>query len=742
MRFALILAWLSAMAATQARGASEVSGKVEMPDICRPEVSPAVASLEPAQGTTTPAAPASNGPTEMTLVDQRGLQFVPRVQAMTLGGTVQFHNSDSETHSVHTVTPGFGFNMSMGANRSENWVPEKAGVVRLACDVHGHMKGYIVVSPSPWVAVCSREGRFKFRDVPAGRYTLKVWHEMGDPLTREVEVREGSDVGLEGLTLTTTAVATGKAAVAPVLPWTQVIDNISVNLAASLESASRPGQLKKARRLAEDSYWGEFEVSDMETAVRMHLGFARKGELEGKFYAIFSAVRKVADGKLPANQLADLNRDLLLDLVKAANELNSKGVTDSKHLHIKGAAANKAAAADASVSSVNPREQLARLTRGLNRIREQAENGEASEAASAMTTVYFSDFEPIERYLDARKPQEVRPLEIRFNAIRGEVDSGLKGADLSARFDGLVAEVETALAKCEAQRSGTFGPAFVESLVLILREGIEVILLLTMLLALVAKTEQPGALKAIWWGVGLAVVASALTALGLNLLVSSARGRAREVVEGLVMLAASGVLFYVSYWLISQSESKRWMDFLKRHAKVGGVGTLALTAFLAVYREGAETALLYQAMIGAQGQTRPGMIGLLSGIGVGLVLLVGVAIVIRATSVRLPLRAFFKVSGIVLFGMAVVFAGNGVFELQSSGMLKTTQLSWLSWLGEGVPLLGIYPTVQTISVQALMLVGAGLALALLLSGDSSAAPAGAPASKPPLGPAPTAGARV
>ena len=79
------------------------------------------------------------------------------------------------------------------------------------------------------------------------------------------------------------------------------------------------------------------------------------------------------------------------------------------------------------------------------------------------------------------------------------------------------------------------------------------------------------------------------------------------------MLLAAGVLFYVSYWLISQSESRRWLDFLKRQAQrgveLGGRGTLALTAFLAVYREGAETALMYQAMLGSQGQSRAGLVG-------------------------------------------------------------------------------------------------------------------------------------
>ena len=176
-------------------------------------------------------------------------------------------------------------------------------------------------------------------------------------------------------------------------------------------------------------------------------------------------------------------------------------------------------------------------------------------------------------------PQDVRPLELRFSAIRGEVGTGLKGKPLAATLAGLQSEVESALDRSAAEPAGTFGPAFVASLVTILREGVEVILVLAMLIALATRTGQSesevgaaartGALRAIAWGVALAVVASLGTAVGLNLLVASTQGRTRELLEGVVMLLAAGVLFYVSYWLISQSESRRWLDFLKRQAQRG-----------------------------------------------------------------------------------------------------------------------------------------------------------------------------
>jgi high-affinity iron transporter len=127
---------------------------------------------------------------------------------------------------------------------------------------------------------------------------------------------------------------------------------------------------------------------------------------------------------------------------------------------------------------------------------------------------------------------------------------------------------------------------------------------------------------------------------------------------------------------------------------------------------------MYQAMLGSQGQSRAGFVGLAAGLGVGLLMLAVVALVVRATSVRLPLRAFFKVSGAVLFGMAVVFAGNAIFELQQSGLLKTTTLNLggaPDWLGQGIPLLGLYPNVQTLSVQGLLLGGAVLGVGLMLA---------------------------
>jgi high-affinity iron transporter len=400
----------------------------------------------------------------------------------------------------------------------------------------------------------------------------------------------------------------------------------------------------------------------------------------------------------------------LQTLLQAALDLNAQGITDRSKMQASLVqAATPASRSDKGLSQSEMTAQLARLRRAFDAVQAQADRGEPREAAGLLVSAYFEAFEPIETTLNARNPSAVRPLETRFAALRSAVDSGLKGEELRQELTFLQASAAAALQEATGGISSAFGIAFAASLGTALREGVEVILLLSMLVALVAKSGRPrGAMAALWWGVGLAVVASGATAIGLNMVVSGARGRSRELLEAGVMLAASGVLFYVSYWLISQSESKRWMDFLKRQAHegaaMGGFFTLGLTAFLAVFREGAETALMYQAML--SNQPPQGLLGIASGLAVGLVLLGLFALVLRATSVKLPMRRFFQVTGMLLFALSVIFAGNAVLELQVAGILKTTPLGWM---GAGVPLLGVHPTAQGVAIQGLLLLGAVLA---------------------------------
>ncbi len=699
-----LLAWSSSIA-----GAAEVKGRVVMPDSCSPSVSPAVVSLEPLDPQVLATeSKAGTSAVKLAKVDQHGLQFEPRVEVARVGRPISFSNQDGETHNVHSATPGVSFSWSMAPNATQSYTPTQPGVIRLVCDVHSHMRGYVVVSASPWSKVCRSGGSFAFHDVPEGRYTLNVWHEMGSPYRAEVEVK-GDATDLDTITLQSAATAVTARNKAPVVAWPEVVDKISVLLGEARQVASKPNGLARARKLAEDAYWGEFELSDMETAVRRHLGYARAGVIEAQLRGFRTALKGGADGKPDSDQLRVKLGKLMIELSRASDDLKRLNVLDRRDIGKAAASTEVVEVIDRSRQS----EQLDALAASLVQVRNLADAGKSGEAASAMTDAYFNDFEPLERMLNIRAPQSVPPLEAQFNTIRGQIESGVGGSTLEAKLEQLQAAIAKSVTDANSAIAGSFGPAFAASLVTILREGVEVILLLTMLIALAAKAGQPRAMTAIGWGIGVATLASAMTAYGLNLLVASSQGRTREIVEGGVMMLAASILFYVSYWLISQTQAKRWADFLKAQAangaKVGSLWTLAATSFLAVYREGAETTLMYQAMISGQGGSRDGLMGIFVGLALGTVLLAIIAVVIRASSVRLPMRPFFKATGFLLFGMAVVFAGNGVFELQNAGLVKVTPVGWI---GLGFPSLGLHPNVQTMVIQGFLLLGALLTLVL------------------------------
>jgi high-affinity iron transporter len=202
--------------------------------------------------------------------------------------------------------------------------------------------------------------------------------------------------------------------------------------------------------------------------------------------------------------------------------------------------------------------------------------------------------------------------------------------------------------------------------------------------------------------VGAALVASLVTALVIETVFQISPAR-QEVLEGITMLAASVVLFYVSYWLLSKIEVARWTDFVrsKVHDAVtsGSALALASAAFLAVYREGFETVLFYKALVlaGTPGQTLVPVVG---GMAIGAVALTVIYVAINRFGVRIPLKPFFALTGGFLYYMAFVFAGRGIAELQEGGLISTTVLPW----APRVPALGIYPTAESLGLQLLLIV--------------------------------------
>jgi high-affinity iron transporter len=190
----------------------------------------------------------------------------------------------------------------------------------------------------------------------------------------------------------------------------------------------------------------------------------------------------------------------------------------------------------------------------------------------------------------------------------------------------------------------------------------------------------------------------------------------REAMEGVTMLVATGVLFYVSYWLLSKIEVAKWNAFVKGRMQdalsTGSSFALASVAFLAVYREGFETILFYKALLTSDGgSAAPVAAGLLA----GAVALIVVYMAINRFGVKIPLRPFFAVTSAMLYYMAFVFAGKGIADLQEAGLIRMTVLEW----APRVPVLGIYPTAQSLALQGLLVALVLFALVWLQRGRTS-----------------------
>jgi high-affinity iron transporter len=181
----------------------------------------------------------------------------------------------------------------------------------------------------------------------------------------------------------------------------------------------------------------------------------------------------------------------------------------------------------------------------------------------------------------------------------------------------------------------------------------------------------------------------------------------REVIEGATMLIAVAVLFSVSYWLISRVEAAKWQKFIREKVDAalqrGGGTALALVAFLAVYREGAETALFYQALLNEGTDV---MLPIIAGVLVGGGALAVIFTLFWKYGIKIPLRPFFAVTSVLLYYMAFVFMGKGVRELQEGGVVGITVLP--GW--PHVDAMGIFPSVETLLAQFVLLVFFAFAL--------------------------------
>jgi high-affinity iron transporter len=409
----------------------------------------------------------------------------------------------------------------------------------------------------------------------------------------------------------------------------------------------------------------------------------------------------------PLSELADASDDALREDLKTA------GVA---HVDIEDALADLRTAAPYEPETLHPKAaaQLLVLARAsLKKVDLALVRGDRDEARTRLLNVYLDSVEPIEADLRESDLALTRDVELQFKEIRGDIDRGVPQPEVKRKLDALGALLGRA-EKAVVGEERSFARAVFVSAMLALREGVEAALLIAALLAVVTRAGDPERKRWVHAGWGTAAAAGVITWFAARRFMQMS-GLGRETLEGVAALLAAAVLFYVSYWLFAKRELARWMTYLRTKAGSGQAAfSLFGISFLAVYREAFETILFYQPLVSRPGAATPAGLGAL----LGVVLLVGLVVAYGRAGKFAPPRSFFAFSTFLLYGLAVVFTGQGIAALQTTGLLPLHPVA-LPY----VAALGIYPTVETYAAQA-VLVALAVAAALVVRYREPPAPPG------------------
>ena len=329
--------------------------------------------------------------------------------------------------------------------------------------------------------------------------------------------------------------------------------------------------------------------------------------------------------------------------------------------------------------------------------------GDREQAYDLSVAAYLEGFELVESSLDNVDANVRKNTEKALMAYRQSLQDGLPIEQVEQRLG-----TAKALLKESAGLLGSDGLSwtlsYVSGLLILLREGLEAILVLAAILAFLRNTGQQSAVRSVNIGWGLALVAG-LATWGLAAYVIDVSGAQRELLEGCTALFASVMVLWLGVWMHDRRHAAAWQDYIKS-SLVGGGGRFgfAILAFFSVYRELFEVILFYETLWLQAGPA--GHNAVLAGGATALVLLMGLAWIILRGSAKLPLALFFGINAALLCALSVVFAGHGVKALQEAGIFGTRPVAFFDfdWLG-------IHADAYSLSAQAVAI----LAIVVLYS---------------------------
>ncbi|HDX1179323.1 TPA: FTR1 family iron permease [Pasteurella multocida] len=477
--------------------------------------------------------------------------------------------------------------------------------------------------------------------------------------------------------------------------WQQSFKIIDDLLAQAI-SAYEQGEFAQAKKWVQQAQYDGFKNAEMEMAIRQNRSASISASINQQFYDLIRLSEK-------PDQLNNLGYQITLLLQEIEEQLPNLPTTRETQV------------VQAQVNSTDdtPDQDWQNVTNEINQRIQQAMNlyqqGEQKKAMLAVQDTYFDVFESsgMENKIGARDSNMKAELEGYFTRLVSLIKANASSDQLQQQANQLAQGLSKSVEMLQGGKQSHWS-MFLYSLLIILREGLEALLIVAAIVTYLIKNQHQDKLPVIRQSVYVALIASLITAVIFQFVFANA-GASRELLEGFTMMIAVVMLFMMSYWLLSKVEAQNWQRYLEGKLSsaltTGSLIGLWLTSFLAVYREGAETVLFYYALL-ADATSAVSYLYLFAGLVVGIVILTICYLIMRYTVVKLPLKPFFMFTGTFMYLMAFVFAGKSVLELIEGKLFEPTLITAvpeISWLG-------IYPYLETLIPQVILLIAALFAL--------------------------------
>ena len=347
----------------------------------------------------------------------------------------------------------------------------------------------------------------------------------------------------------------------------------------------------------------------------------------------------------------------------------------------------------------------------MDQVYEIYKTGNAEGAKDAVNDIYYGIYEKDGLESAVRSgisSKSANLTEYQFYTLKKVIRAGAPQAEVEAEGAKLLDMIQAEVTTLETKGVESGGWAmFLQAFLILLREGIEAILVLVGIIAYLGRAGHEKELSTVYnWAIAGIIMSFVTAYLFVEVLDNTTTtGSGREIIEGCTALFAVLVLLGTSAWMGGKSNAKAWKSYIDKQVKLtlstGKSRALGAAVFLAVYREGAEVILFYQALF----NNAVGDVDMIwAGFVTACVALALIFFLMQRGALRIPIGPFFKVTSAFMFILAVTFLGGGLKELQEADVISTSVI-------EAVPvpsidLLGLYPTYETIVPQILLIAAA------------------------------------